>query len=98
MVELGVNSKAKTMKLGDDRQLDEAVYLWFAQKRMEGVPVSGLVLRDKALELTKKNFTGILLSLPVMGGSGVFAAGMELGSSLSKVRNYQVTKNKQLNS
>ena len=54
IVELGVNSKAKTMKLGDDRQLDEAVYLWFAQKRMEGVPVSGLLLREKALELSKK--------------------------------------------
>ena len=29
------------MKLSDDNKPDQAVYLWFKQKRMEYVPVSG---------------------------------------------------------
>ncbi len=30
------------MKLGDDDKLDQAVYLWFKQKRMEGVPTNAV--------------------------------------------------------
>ena len=40
----------KVMKLGDDQQLDQAVYIWFKQKRMEGVPISRPML---ALDLNK---------------------------------------------
>ena len=44
---------AKVMKLGDDQQVDQAVYIWFKQKRMEGVPISGPLLCEKVLELIK---------------------------------------------
>ena len=44
---------AKVMKLGDDQQVDQAVYIWFKQKRMEGVPISGPLLCEKVLELSK---------------------------------------------
>ena len=53
MVEMGMSRKAKVMKLGDDDKLDQAVYLWFKQKRMEGVPISGPMLSAKALQLSK---------------------------------------------
>ena len=39
---MGMTKKAKVMKIGDDQCLDKAVHLWFQQKRMEGVPVSGV--------------------------------------------------------
>ena len=34
MVEMGMSRKANVMKLGDDDELDQAVYLWFKQKRI----------------------------------------------------------------
>ena len=49
MVYMGVKRKVKVMKLGDDKKFDQVVYLWFKQKRMEGVPISGALLREKAL-------------------------------------------------
>ena len=41
------------MKLVDDQQLDKEVYLWFMQKRMEGVPISGPIRFQKAVELSR---------------------------------------------
>ena len=41
MTEMGVNRQAKIMKLGQDEQLDSAVFLWFRQKREEGIPITG---------------------------------------------------------
>ena len=38
MCYMGMSKKAKVMKLGDDVQHDKGMYLWFKQKRMEGVP------------------------------------------------------------
>ncbi len=54
MVDMGVKRAVKAMKIGEDKQLDQAVYLWFKQKRMEGVPVSGGIIREKAIELNRK--------------------------------------------
>ena len=42
------------MKLASDTKLDDALYLWFAQKRSQGVPISGPILMAKALELNEK--------------------------------------------
>ena len=53
MVDMGMKKRPKTMKLGEDRELDQALYLWFKQKRMSGVPVTGPLLCAKALELSK---------------------------------------------
>ena len=38
----------KIMRLADDEKLDEAVYLCFIQKRSLGIPVSGVILSEKA--------------------------------------------------
>ena len=48
------SSKRKTMKLASDARLDDALYLWFAQKRSQGIPVSGPIIMAKALELNDK--------------------------------------------
>lgn len=53
VVSMGMSRDVKAMKLGDDQQLDQAVYIWFKQKRMEGVPISGPMLCEKAIELSK---------------------------------------------
>lgn len=52
-VNMGMRKRPKTMKLGEGRELDQALYLWFKQKRMSGVPVIGLLLCAKAMELGK---------------------------------------------
>lgn len=52
-VDMGMKKRPKTMKLGEDRELDQALYLWFKQKRMSGVPVTGPLLCAKAMELSK---------------------------------------------
>jgi len=46
--------KRKTMKSASDCVLDDAVYLWFAQKRSQGIPISGPVLMAKALDFNDK--------------------------------------------
>ena len=35
----------------DDDEIDEAVHLWFVQKRTQDMPVSGPILCEKAAEL-----------------------------------------------
>ena len=44
----------KTMKAAKDTKLDEAVAMWFVQKRSEGVPISGPILMAKALQFHTK--------------------------------------------
>ena len=46
--------KRKTMKLATNVMLDEALYIWFAQKRSQGIPILGPILMAKALELNEK--------------------------------------------
>ena len=41
MSDIGIQKKAKIMKLGNDVQHDKAVILWFKQKRMEGALITG---------------------------------------------------------
>jgi hypothetical protein len=53
MVDMGMQKQAKVMKISDDRRLDQAVFLWFRQKRAEGIPISGPLLCEKALELSR---------------------------------------------
>ncbi|XP_044597355.1 tigger transposable element-derived protein 5-like [Cotesia glomerata] len=43
----------KKIKLSNEA-LDEAVYLWFCQCRSNGVPVSGPMIKQKALDLNKQ--------------------------------------------
>ena len=49
MESLSVSSKErKIMRLADDEKVDEAVYLWYVQKRSQGIPIMGPILREKA--------------------------------------------------
>ena len=41
------------MRMGGDEKLDEAVYVWFRQRRQEKSPVTGPILCEKALQLSK---------------------------------------------
>lgn len=41
MTEMGCTRAAKSMRMGKDQELDTAVFLWFRQKREEGVPITG---------------------------------------------------------
>ena len=56
MRNMGISKKVKVMKVGDDEQHDKAIYLWFKQKWMEGVPISGPILCEKAVQLHKKMY------------------------------------------
>lgn len=50
----GRPKKHKTMKKATNEALDEAVYLWFLQKRSEGIPLSGPIICEKAIQFNKK--------------------------------------------
>ncbi|XP_065840186.1 jerky protein homolog-like [Oscarella lobularis] len=45
---------AKSMKMGINEELDDAVFMWFNQKRQQGIPVSGPLLCEKAKQLHEK--------------------------------------------
>ena len=53
MVEMGMTNKPKVMKFGYNEKLDQALYLWFKQKRMQGIPVSEPLLCAKATGLNE---------------------------------------------
>ena len=46
----GVSSSRKIMRLAKDEKLEEALYIWFVQKRSQGTPVSGPLLCEKATQ------------------------------------------------
>ena len=54
MVDMGMKKKqAKVIKVSNDRDLDQAVILWFRRKRSKGIPKSGSLLCEKVLKLSK---------------------------------------------
>ena len=49
MTELGIkNVKVKAMKIGSHKQLDEVLYIWFRQQWKKSIPVTGVLLQEKA--------------------------------------------------
>lgn len=50
----GRTKKRKTMKKAANEALDTALYLWFIQKRSEGIPLSGPIVAGKALQFNAK--------------------------------------------
>ena len=54
MKEMGMVRPAKVMKCGKDVELEKALFIWFMQKREDGIPISGSILKAKALELHKR--------------------------------------------
>ena len=83
--EMGMKKTTKAMKLGKDTQLEEASYVWFRQKRAEGVPISGPLLKEKALQLNEM-LDGNADFHASEGWSGSFAGGMVSTSYLFKER------------
>ena len=52
--EIGMSRPAKRMKMGKSEELDDAVFMWFNQKRQQGIPVCGPLLCEKAKQLHEK--------------------------------------------
>ena len=50
MTEMGCKRPVKFMKMGRDQELEMAVFLWFKQKREEGIPITGIVLAIHAVQ------------------------------------------------
>lgn len=48
------SKKRKTMTKPKDEKLDEAMFLWFVQRRSKGEPISGPLLCEKALQINEK--------------------------------------------
>lgn len=44
----------KTMKTGEYQKVDDALYLWFTQNRERGIPISGPILKQKAVNLSEE--------------------------------------------
>ena len=63
MIDRGTSCKSKVMRLGSCDKLDQAVFVWFKQKRMQGMPVSGSLLCEKATQLAEPmNITNFVAS------------------------------------
>ena len=50
----GTSSNMQKLKPCGNENLERALYTWFVQMRWQGVPVSGPVLREKALSYAKE--------------------------------------------
>ncbi|CAG4987678.1 unnamed protein product [Parnassius apollo] len=46
--------KRKTLKVGDCPKMENALYMWFLQRRSKHTPISGEILKTKAIEFYKK--------------------------------------------
>ena len=47
-IETSEGLKRKSLKLANDKRLDQALYTWFIQQRSTGTPISGPLLQEKA--------------------------------------------------
>jgi len=56
MNEMGMVREVKVMKCGKDIELQKALFIWFKQEREDGIPISGPILKTKALELYANDF------------------------------------------
>ena len=43
--------KRKSMKQPANQELENRIYDWFKQKRSQGIPISGLIVQEKALQI-----------------------------------------------
>ena len=59
---MGMSKQVKEMKVGDGKQHDTVVY--FKQKRMEGVPISGSMLGEKAVQGESQSIPVRMLQVP----------------------------------
>ena len=54
LTDQGVKRPAKVMKLEKDEELETALFLWFKQRRENGVPTTGAILQAKERELHQR--------------------------------------------
>ena len=66
----GVSTSRKVMQLAKEDKLEEAVYLWFIQKRSQGTAIIGPLLAEKASELHQKWNWTLSLQLARVGCGG----------------------------
>lgn len=48
------SSGRKSMKCGAYKQINEILFMWFTQQRSKGVPISGPILQEKALFISRQ--------------------------------------------
>ena len=46
-----VNSGWKKLRKSDNKDLDEAVFIWFKNARLSNISVNGIIIKEKALSL-----------------------------------------------
>ena len=64
-----INPKRQKRKRAENEDLDKAVYTWFQNTRANNVPVSGVVLRKKALQFVKPLHLDEPLMVGLIGGN-----------------------------
>ena len=52
-LEMGMSRSAKIVRAGEFKELHKALFIWLKQKRAQGIAVTGPLLCEKALELSK---------------------------------------------
>ena len=50
---MGMSRSAKIIRAGEFEEVDKALFVWLKQKRAQGIAATGLLLCEKALELSK---------------------------------------------
>ena len=70
----GVSTSRKVMQLAKEDKLEEALYLWFIQKRSQGTAIIGPLLAEKASELHQKWNWTLSLQLARVGCGGCSAS------------------------
>ena len=48
-----MNSSRKNTRCGNYEKVDKAIYNWFVGKRSQKIPIDGIIIKEKALELAK---------------------------------------------
>ena len=76
MRDMGMSKKAKAMKVGDDKQHDKAVYLWFNKSKWRAYPSQARYCVKKLFRCTRCMVKS-QVSLEVQDGNGGSARGTE---------------------
>ena len=84
------------MKLGNDKKLDQAVYMWFKQRRMKEEAISGPLLCEKAVELSERLHVKTSFKASLIG-SGGFVSNMVFVNFQFKEKSCLETRKKPIN-
>lgn len=99
------SSKRKSMKKGDYEKVNEALFMWFNQQRSKGVPLSGPILQQKAIMISRQfpethSFTGSSGWLDRWkkryGVRQLTVCGEKLSADVSSIENFKQDFKKQI--